>query len=33
MIGNKSLERVEQFRYLGTALTNEVPFNKKSRTD
>jgi hypothetical protein len=26
--GNKSFERVEQFRYFGTALTNEVAFTK-----
>jgi hypothetical protein len=29
--GNISLERVEQFRYLGTILTNQIPFRKKLR--
>jgi hypothetical protein len=28
---NSSFERVEQFRYLGTNLTNQNPFGKKLR--
>jgi hypothetical protein len=27
--GNKSFENVEQFRYLGTSLTNHISFIKK----
>jgi hypothetical protein len=30
---NKSFERVEQFRYLGTTLTIKIPFRKKLRAD
>jgi hypothetical protein len=32
-IGNESLETVEQFKYLGTILTNKIPFMKKLRAD
>jgi hypothetical protein len=32
-VENKSFERVEQFKYLRTALTKEIAFMKKSRTD
>jgi hypothetical protein len=32
-IDNKSFERVEEFKYLGTTLTIETPFMKKLRAD
>jgi len=33
-IDNSSFERVEEFRYLGTTLTNlKILFSKKLRTD
>ena len=32
-IGNKSLERVEQFRGLGKTLKIKITFMKKLRTD
>jgi len=33
MVGNKSFERVEQSRYLGTTITNKFAFRKKLRVD
>ena len=30
---NKSFKRVEQFKYLGTTLTKQIPFRKKSRAE
>jgi len=30
---NSSLERVEEFKYLGTTLTNQILFRKKLRAD
>jgi len=32
-IGNKSFKTVEQFRYLGTTQTFQIPFLKKLRID
>ena len=32
-IDNSSFERVEQFKYLGTTLTNQILFKKKLRAD
>ena len=32
-IDNSSIERVEEFKYLGTTLTNKFLFRKKLRTD
>ena len=32
-IDNTSFERVEQFRYLGTTVTNKTLFRKKLRAD
>jgi len=32
-IGNKSFESVEQSRYLGITLTNQISFMKKLRID
>jgi hypothetical protein len=32
-IGNKSSERVDQFKYLGTTLNIKIPFMKKLRAD
>jgi len=32
-IDNNSFERVEQFKYLGTTLTNQILFRKKLRAD
>jgi hypothetical protein len=32
-IGNKSFERVEQFKYLKTTLTEKNPFVKKLKAD
>jgi len=33
LIGNKSCENVAEFRYLRTAVTNQVAYTKKLRTD
>ena len=30
---NSSIERVEEFKYLGTTLTNQIIFRKKLRAD
>jgi len=30
---NSSFERVQDFKYLGTILTNSIPFRKKVRAD
>jgi hypothetical protein len=30
---NKSFERVEEFKYLGTTLKIKIPFRKKLRAD
>ena len=32
-IGNSSIERVEEFKYLGTTLTNKILIRKKLRAD
>jgi len=32
-IDNSSIERVEEFKYLGTTLTNKILFRKKLRAD
>ena len=32
-IDNSSIERVEEFKYLGTTLTDQILFRKKLRTD
>jgi len=32
-IDNSSIERVEEFKYLGTTLTNKFLFRKKLRAD
>jgi hypothetical protein len=32
-VENRSFERVEEFRYLGTSLTNKILFSKKLRAD
>jgi hypothetical protein len=32
-IDNKPLERVEEFKYLGTTLKIKIPFTKKLRAD
>jgi ABC-type uncharacterized transport system YnjBCD substrate-binding protein len=32
-IGNKSFETVEHFKYLGTTLSDKIPFMKKLRAD
>jgi hypothetical protein len=33
MLDNISFERVEQFKYLGTTITIEIPFRKKLSAD
>ena len=32
-VDNSSVERVEEFKYLGTTLTNQILFRKKLRAD
>ena len=32
-IDNSTFERVEEFKYLGTTLTNQILFQKKLRAD
>ena len=32
-IDNTSIERVEEFKYLGTTITDQILFRKKLRTD
>jgi hypothetical protein len=32
-LDNSTFERVEEFKYLGTTLTNQIPFGKKLRAD
>jgi len=32
-LGNKSFERMEQFRYLETTLNNQIVFRKKLRAE
>ena len=32
-VDNSSIERVEEFKYLGTTLTNQILFRKKLRAD
>ena len=32
-VDNSSIERVEEFKYLGTTITNKILFRKKLRAD